>query len=172
MAFEDNDALGGDEENIENTYLSFHVADEEYAVHVSHVTEIVRIQKIFPVPDLPRHIRGVINLRGRVVPLLDVRARFGLREVDYSDRTVVIVLEYGDASTGLVVDAVHEVSEILPQDIEPVSVNAALRSGAIVTGMGKREGRVTFLVDVASLVNASTAAKAQSTAASATVNAH
>lgn len=156
MAFNDIDALeGDDEENLQNTFLIFYVAGEEYAVHVSHVTEIVRIQRVFPVPDMPRYIRGVINLRGRVVPLLDVRARFGLPQGDGGERAVVIVIEHDDATTGLVVDAVHEVTELLPADIEATARTHGPRdASAVITGMGKRGDRVTFVLDVAALVAA------------------
>lgn len=154
MALNDIDALDGDdEENQQNTFLIFYVAGEEYAVHVSHVTEIVRIQRVFPVPDMPRYIRGVINLRGRVVPLLDVRTRFGLSQGDGGERAVVIVIEHDDATTGLVVDAVHEVTELLPADIEAASLTRGARdASAVITGMGKRGDRVTFVLDVGALV--------------------
>jgi purine-binding chemotaxis protein CheW len=156
MAFDDIDALeGDDDENLQNTYLIFYVAGEEYAVHVSHVTEIVRIQRVFPVPDMPGYIRGVINLRGRVVPLLDVRTRFGLPQGDGGERAVVIVIEHEDATTGLVVDAVHEVTELPPATIEARSLTHGPRdSSAVITGMARRGDRVSFVLDVAALVTA------------------
>lgn len=147
MSYED-DALDEEEDNIDNTYLTFSVAEEEYAVHVKHVTEIVRLQKSFSMPDVPGYIRGVINLRGKVIPLLDVRSRFGLKEAEYSDRTVIVVLEVGETATGLVVDGVSEVAEIPPGDIDTRVTASASRDGSLVSGMGKRNERVSFILDV------------------------
>jgi purine-binding chemotaxis protein CheW len=144
-----------DESSIENTYLTFSVAGEEYAVHVSHVTEIVRLQKIFSVPDVPRHVRGVINLRGKVIPLLDVRARFGLNETNYTDRTLVVVIEVGSSPTGLIVDGVYDVAEFPPQDIEAAPTSSRGANHPLITRMGKRSDRISLIVDVPSLVASS-----------------
>jgi len=152
MSTDDLDLADDDPEHIDHTFLTFHVGDEEYAVPVANVTEIVRLQKSYAVPDVPDYIRGVINLRGKVIPLLDVRGRFGLADAAYTDRTVIVVLELGETSTGLVVDAVSEVTEILPDQIE---TRTNLRSGtrpSMVRGMGKRANRVSFILDVAALL--------------------
>ena len=90
---DDFDLYEDDDVNIEDTYLTFSIDSEEYAVCVSYVTEIVRLQKIIEVPDVPSYIKGVINLRGKVIPVMDIRSRFSLQAVEYSDRTVIIVLE-------------------------------------------------------------------------------
>lgn len=138
--------------NGEHTYLTFHVDGEEYAVPVAYVTEIVRLQKSFAIPDVPSYVRGVINLRGKVIPLLDVRNRFGLPDAAYTDRTVVVVLEVGEASTGLVVDAVSEVAEILPEHVEGNLQIASASGRQMVRGMGKRANGVSFLLDVDALL--------------------
>lgn len=143
-----------DDDNIDNTYLTFAVAGEEFALHVAHVTEIVRLQKIFAVPDVASHIRGVINLRGKVIPLLDVRARFGIEQVPYDDRTVVVVIEVGDSPTGLVVDRVFDIVEIPPENLEPAPATHTARS-QLVTSVSKHGDRVSFIIDVPTLVNAS-----------------
>ncbi|HET9959785.1 MAG TPA: chemotaxis protein CheW [Polyangiaceae bacterium] len=151
MSYDEVDSL--DEESADNTFLTFHVGGEEYAVPVAQVTEIVRLQKTFAVPDVPAYIRGVMNLRGKVIPLLDVRSRFGLAEEVYTDRTVVVVLEVGDAPTGLVVDGVSDVTEISPDQIEPCGVTHRRGKQAMVTGMGKRESKVSFILDLTALLN-------------------
>jgi purine-binding chemotaxis protein CheW len=161
MSYDDIDAIDEEEDNIDNTYLTFTVEGEEYAVHVSHVTEIVRLQKSFAVPDVPSYIRGVINLRGKVIPLLDVRSRFGLAEAAYTDRTVVVVLEVGDTATGLVVDGVTEVAEIPPEDIDTSAVRAKAGKTSMVRGMGKRAERVSFILDVPFLLAAEPNAQVQ-----------
>jgi purine-binding chemotaxis protein CheW len=157
------DDIEGDDDtgNGEHTFLTFHVDGEEYAVPVAYVTEIVRLQKSFAIPDVPAYVRGVINLRGKVIPLLDVRSRFGLPDAAYTDRTVVVVLEVGETSTGLVVDAVSEVAEILPDQIEPHLQIASTRGRHMVKGMGKRANGVSFLLDVDALLATGGANRAQ-----------
>ncbi|MET0342838.1 MAG: chemotaxis protein CheW [Polyangiales bacterium] len=142
-----------DDGHVEDTFLTFHVADEEYAVPVAHVTEIVRLQKTYAMPDVPDYIRGVINLRGKVIPLLDVRSRFGLSETGYTDRTVVVVLDLDETVTGLVVDGVSEVVEIPPSEIEPAGRSQNQRQKPMVKGLGKRENRVCFILDVNALLD-------------------
>jgi purine-binding chemotaxis protein CheW len=156
MSAEELDLLDDDDGSLEHTYLTFHVENEEYAVPVVHVTEIVRLQKTFAVPDVPSYIRGVINLRGKVIPLLDVRDRFGLANAPYTDRTVIVVLEVGETSTGLVVDGVSEVVEIPADQIE---LRPPARKGRpqMVHGLGKRADKVSFILDVAALVDAAPA---------------
>lgn len=88
-------------------------------MEIFHVIEIVGIQKITEVPDMPEFIRGVINLRGNVIPVMDVRLRFGMPDRAYDDRTCMIVVRLGDISTALIVDRVNEVSEITSDQIEP-----------------------------------------------------
>ena len=149
----DDDEFGDDElDNIDHTFLTFQVDAEEYAVPVAAVTEIVRLQKTYVVPDVPPYIRGVINLRGKVIPLLDVRCRFGLPDAAYTDRTVIVVLEHGDSATGLVVDAVSEVTEILPDQIEARTGLRTQARPSMVRGMGKRANRVSFILDVPALL--------------------
>jgi purine-binding chemotaxis protein CheW len=149
-----DDELETDEDdgNREHTFLTFHVGGEEYAVPVAYVTEIVRLQKSFAIPDVPSYVRGVINLRGKVITLLDVRSRFGLADAPYTDRTVVVVLEIGDAATGLVVDGVSEVAEILPDQIEPRLQLANSGQRPMVQGMGKRANGVSFILDMHALL--------------------
>jgi purine-binding chemotaxis protein CheW len=152
MSYDDLDSLETDEEDSsENTYLAFNVNEEEYALEVRHVTEIVRLQKTFAVPDVPPYIRGVINLRGKVIPLLDVRARFGLGESQYNDRTVIVVIEHDETRIGLVVDAVSDVSEIPPESIEPCPKRAQ-QSTSLVRGVSKRAERVNLILDIGSLL--------------------
>lgn len=148
-----DDAQEDDDGNVENTYLTFQVDGEEYAVPVTFVTEIVRLQKTFMIPDVPGYVRGVINLRGRVITLLDVRHRFGLEDTKFTDRTVVVVLEVADTAVGLIVDAVTEVAEILPEQIEPRARLGESGSAAMVKGMGKRDENVSFILDVNALLD-------------------
>lgn len=161
MAYDDPELQDfDDDDNIENTFLTFAVAGEEYALHVSHVTEIVRLQKIFLVPDVAKHVRGVINLRSKVIPLLDVRARLGIAEAEYTDRTVVVVIDVAGSPTGLVVDGVFDISEMTPAQIEPAPSVMRGSGDPLVTGIGKRGDRISFIVDVKVLVAHAASAEA------------
>lgn len=155
MSFDQNDTVDDEEDDdvsVENTFLTFQVNGEEYALGVEHVTEIVRIQKTFAIPDVPPYVRGVINLRGKIIPLLDVRSRFGFNPTEYTDRTVVIVLDVADALTGLIVDGVSEVAEIPPQCIEPRPELKNQAEPALVQGVGKRGNNVSFILEVGTLL--------------------
>jgi len=151
---EDEIEMDDDEESsVENTFLTFCLGEEEYAVPVACVTEIVRMQKSFSIPDVPSYVRGVINLRGKVIPLIDVRSRFGMPESKYTDRTVVVVLEVRDTMTGLIVDGVSEVAEIPPEQIEPRPSIASRGDRPMVMGTGKRNNGISFILDVHAMLD-------------------
>jgi len=106
------------------------------------------LQEIVEVPELPHFIKGVMNLRSQVIPVMDMRTRFNLPPGEYNDRTVVMVLDVGSSPTGLVVDAVSEVVEIEDEDIDPPSTWQG-GGNAVVKGLGKRgDGKVTIILDV------------------------
>lgn len=153
---EHDDEYEDDNESTSDTiYLTFSLASSDYAIHVSHVLEIVRLQRIFSVPDVASYIRGVINLRGKVIPLLDVRARFGLPDAQYTDRTVVVVIEVDGAHTGLIVDGVFGISEFTANTIEPAP-SAFQSSGCrLVRSLARRNDRVNLIIDVPALVASS-----------------
>jgi len=151
------DLAFNEENNIADMYLTFAVAGEEYAVGIGFVTEIVGMQKVMEVPDVPHFIRGVINLRGKVIPVMDVRRRFGLPETTYTERTVIIVLDINNVPIGLVVDAVSEVLEIPEAQIDPPPKFGANRDGSgVIRGLGKQGERVAILLDVDRLVSEQT----------------
>ena len=141
-------------DDIENMYLTFEVQEEEYAVNIGYVTEIVGMQKISQVPDVPEFIRGVVNLRGKVIPLMDMRLRFGLPWLEYHGRTTIIVLELDDTPTGLVVDRVTDVLSIAPTSIAQPRQWQGDADGSVVQGLGKREGSVSIILNVPRLLSA------------------
>lgn len=143
---EDPDLLISEEDNIEDMYLTFAVGGEHYGVGIGVVTEIVGMQRIMGIPDVPEFIKGVINLRGKVIPLMDVRLRFGMEERAYDERTVIIVLEISDAPLGLIVDGVREVLEIAKDKIDRTSAIGSERT-SIVRGLGRIDERVAILLD-------------------------
>ena len=107
------------EDTQKDKYLTFHLAGEDYGIEIKYVIEIIGIQSITDVPDMPAFIRGVINLRGKVIPVMDVRARFELPNRDYDDRTCIIVVNLDGTEVGLVVDEVSEVADIPIANVEP-----------------------------------------------------
>lgn len=138
-----------DESTQANKYLLFNLKDELYGVAIANVTEIIEMQKITEVPDMPGFVKGVINLRGRVIPVMDLRLRFGMEERPYDDRTCVIIGNISDASLGFIVDTVAEVHDILETNIEPPP-NFKTDTGRrhYIAGLGKVGDRVTILIDV------------------------
>ena len=134
-------------------YLTFNIDKQEYGIEIRHVTEIVGIQKITDLPDLPQFIKGVINLRGKVIPVLDVRLRFGMKEREYDDRTCIMVVNINETSIGLVVDTVSEVMNIAEESIEqPPKVSKKVNGNRFVQGLGKVEDDIKILLDTQKLL--------------------
>lgn len=140
------------EDTQEGKYLSFRIGGEVYGIEIRHVTEIVGIQKITEVPDMPQYMKGVINLRGNVIPVVDVRLRFHMQPRDYDDRTCVIVVNINDASIGLVVDAVKEVISILPDQISPAPSVSKGEVTRYIKGIGRFDGEVIILLAIDELL--------------------
>jgi len=137
-----------EEDTQKGKFLTFHLAREDYGIEIRHVTEIIGIQKITEVPDMPDFVRGVINLRGKVIPIMDVRTRFRLPEREYDDRTCIVVVNIEEKSVGLVVDEVNEVADIPEEQIEPPPNIQRGRASRYIQGMGKIEDEVKILLDI------------------------
>lgn len=139
-----------DEENEdtqEGKYLTFRIGNEEYGIEIRDVIEIIGIQNITDLPDTPAFVKGVINLRGKVIPVIDVRLRFGLEERAYNDRTCFIVVRLNNISIGLIVDTVSEVMDIPASNTEPppkVNKGAASR---YIKALGMVDENVKILLD-------------------------
>ncbi len=136
---------------IAGKYLTVALGDEAYGIAVNRVREIIRLQKITPVPQMPAHVRGVINLRGRVIPVIDLRTRFGLSATD-TERTCVVVVCVGEQGVnrhmGLVVDAVEEVANFAASDIEETPEFGTKIAATCLIGMAKVKGAVKTLLDL------------------------
>jgi purine-binding chemotaxis protein CheW len=136
----------------EGKYLTFSVASEEYGISILKIKEIIGMMAITPVPQTPKFVKGVINLRGKVIPVIDLRLRFGMEEIDYTERTCIIVVEIaGQAGTvliGIVVDAVSEVLSIKGEDIEDTPTFGTTLNTDYILGMAKMEGGVKILLDI------------------------
>ena len=133
-------------------YLTFRLGDEDYGIEIRHVIEIVGTQKVTQLPESPSFVKGVINLRGQVIPVIDVRARFNMELREYDDRTCVIVVCVEHSQVGLIVDTVSEVREILAADIAPPPSVSDRQSNGFLLGLGKTGDEVKILLDVAKLL--------------------
>jgi len=141
-----------DEDSQKDKYLTFRIANEDYGLEIAYVTEIVGIQGITEVPDMPDFVRGVINLRGQVIPVIDVRLRFRLKPRAYDDRTCVVVVNVNNNSIGLIVDTVNEVLDIPADQVSaPPKVHGGA-NGRYIQGMGKVGDTVKILLDVNKLL--------------------
>lgn len=143
-----------EEDTQKGKYLTFAIGNEEYGIAIGYVTEIIGIQQITEVPELPPYIRGIINLRGKIIPVMDVRLRFKKDFQEYNDRTCTIVIEVGKISIGLIVDTVAEVLEIPEQDVVPPPQVGNNHQQRYIKGIGKVEGSVKLLLDCDKLLNA------------------
>lgn len=140
-------------------YLTFRLGAESYGVPVLKVREIIRLTPITAVPQMPNYIKGVINLRGKVIPVVNLRIKFGLPEVESSERTCIVVVQVELSSNtkthmGMIVDAVEEVANLPAQDIEESPNFGAAVDTTYILGMAKVKGTVKTLLDIDKVVTA------------------
>ncbi len=133
-------------------YLTFALADEEYGLEILKVREIIGMMEITSVPRTPPYVKGVINLRGKVIPVVDLRLKVGMAEAKRTDETCIIVVDIGEVEMGIIVDRVLEVLDVAGKDIEdPPSFGSQVNTDYIL-GMGKLNDRVTILLDISKLL--------------------
>ncbi len=136
----------------EGKYLTFTLAEEEYGIGILKIKEIIGMMPITPVPQTPEFVKGVFNLRGKVIPVVDLRLRFSMESIDYTERTCIIVVEIeaqsGTVMIGIVVDAVSEVLNIKAEDIVDTPTFGASLNTDYILGMAKMEGGVKILLDI------------------------
>jgi purine-binding chemotaxis protein CheW len=139
-------------DGVAGKYLTFALAGEEYGLSVLKVREIIKIMDITPVPQVPSHIRGVINLRGKVISVVDLRLKFGFPSRDYDDRTCIVVVdtmaESGPVMTGVVVDSVAEVLNIAADELEETPDFGGRVQVDAIKAVAKVKGKVKMLVDI------------------------
>jgi purine-binding chemotaxis protein CheW len=142
----------------EGKYLTFTLAGEEYGIGILKIKEIIGMMAITSVPQTPRFVKGVINLRGKVIPVVDLRLRFTMDAIDYNERTCIIVVEIGargmNVVIGIVVDSVSEVLNIKDEDIENTPTFGTALNTDFILGMAKMEGRVKILLDIDEVLEA------------------
>ena len=148
----DTPANDGIEDTLRGRFLTFRVGEEDYGIEIRYVIEIVGVQDITKVPNMPHFVRGVINLLDEDIPVIDVRNRFNMESRDYDARTCVIVVKIGDCMVGLVVDTVNEVREIAEGNIsEPPKIGGG-QAQEFIRGMGRVGENVLILLDVQKLI--------------------
>jgi purine-binding chemotaxis protein CheW len=140
----------------EGKYLTFSMAEEEYGIGILKIREIIGMMPITAVPRTPEFVKGVINLRGKVIPVVDLRLRFEMESIDYTERTCIIVVEIagpaGIVQIGIVVDSVSEVLNIKREDIEDTPAFGTKLNTEYILGMAKMEGGVKILLDIDSVL--------------------
>ena len=148
----------GESNSREGKYLSFSLGSEEYGIGIIKVKEIIGMIPVTPLPQTPEYVKGVINLRGKIIPVIDLRLRFGMNTIDYTDRTCIVVVEIdsnsGSRHIGIVVDSVSEVINIKGTDIEDTPSFGMTLSTQYILGIAKITGSVRVLLDIDRVLNA------------------
>jgi purine-binding chemotaxis protein CheW len=145
-------SAGSGEGNLAEKFLTFELASEEYGIEILKVREIIGLLSITPVPRTPEYVRGVINLRGKVIPVVDLKIKFGMERSDDTRETCIIVVEVSNAGsnvlTGILVDRVREVLDIKSENIEDAPEMGDGIDTNFIKGMGKTGDRVSILLDI------------------------
>jgi len=141
-----------EEDTQSGRYLTFNLEKEYYGIEIKFVTEIINMLPITTIPGLPSYIKGIINLRGKIIPVMDIRLRFNKAVLEYNDRTCIIVAMIDNMDIGFIVDSVAEVLSIAETDIvDPPEINKV--SNRFIKGIGKVGDDIKLLLDYQSLMN-------------------
>jgi Chemotaxis signal transduction protein len=140
-------------DEMKGKYLTFWTDGQLFGVPIADVVQIIGIQEITPIPDSPAYAKGVINLRGSIIPVIDVRIRFNKPEGKYNERTCIIVTKIDESFIGFIVDSVDEVTTISDENISPAPRVSKDRTNAYLNGIGKVENKVVLLLDTSKILN-------------------
>ena len=135
-----------------NTYVSSSVK-ETYGIEIKYVTEIMSIDTITQIPEMPEYLKGIFNLRGKIIPVMDVRLRFDMEPCAYDDRTCIIVIDFKGVSTGLIVDSVSEVDKIDGDHIAELTIGGSGMNNKFIRTVGRIGDQVILLIDCETLLN-------------------
>ncbi len=141
-----------EEDTQAGKFLTFSLDGETYGIEIRYVIEIIGIQAITVIPEVPQYIKGIINLRGKVIPVIDVRLKFGKEEIEYNERTCIIVIDINDIQVGLIVDFVDEVLNIGDDDIADAPKSKTGFTNKYIKGIGKVNDKVQLLLDCEKLL--------------------
>lgn len=142
----------GEEDTQKGKFLTFSLGEEFYGIEIRYVTEIIGIQPVTEIPELPEYVKGIINLRGKIIPVMDVRLRFKKTFREYNDRTCVIVVDIKETSIGLIVDSVSEVLTIGEDNIVPPPGLSSGFQNKYIKGIGKVGNDVKLILDCEMLI--------------------
>ena len=143
------------EETLHGRYLTFQVGKEMYGIQIRYVIEIVGLQPVTVMPEMPEYIKGVINLRGKIISIMDIRLRFSLPSKEYDDRTCIIVIDMNGVSVGLVIDSVSDVLTIGDNEIMKKPEMSTKVECDYISSLGKKDDQVILLIDCEKLLNKS-----------------
>jgi purine-binding chemotaxis protein CheW len=143
MVFEEEDTMRG-------RYITFCVDGQVYGIQIRYVTEIIGVQPVSRMPEMPEHIKGIINLRGKIIPVIDMRLKFHRPPAEYTDKTCILVIDTQAISAGLIVDEVDEVLSIMDENISPAPDCGGM-SCRYLEGVGKVGKEVKLLLDCEAL---------------------
>jgi len=145
------------EEELEDTlygkFLTFNIDNEIFGIEIRYVIEVLVVQHITPIPDVVNYIKGIINVRGQIIPVIDVRLKFSKKEVAYNDRTCIIIVNMNDISVGLIVDSVDEVILISDEDIVPPPDYKISGNNKYIKGIANSDGKIKLLLDCGKLLS-------------------
>lgn len=141
----------------EKKYLMFYLNEENYGIPILKVNEIIGLMEITPIPKTPNFMKGIINLRGKIIPLMDLRLKFSMPEREYDEQTCIIIVEMTIHNTknliGIIVDKVAEVVNVYQSDIEAPPQYGQEGENGFLTGIGKVKGKVVMLLDIEAIIN-------------------
>lgn len=146
-----NDAIV-DEDMLKGRFLTFAIGKELFGLETRYVTEIVGIQEIVEMPEMPHYIKGIINLRGKIIPLMSVRARFSKEQRVNDDRTCIIIIDFSGIPIGLIVDSVSEVLVLSDEEIVEAPQSATGMSNRYVEKIGKTDSGIIMLLNCGRLL--------------------
>jgi len=158
-------AAGTETQTRAGKYLTFILAEEEYGLEILRVREIIGTMEITAVPRTPRYVKGVINLRGEVIPVVDLRLKVGMPEAEQTGQTCIIVVDVDGVEMGIIVDNVSEVLDIADEDIDDAPSFAGQVNTDFILGMSKADEKVKILLDISKLLSQSDISSVEATIA-------
>lgn len=148
-----DELLEEEEDTQKGKYMTFHSGEEAYGIELKYINEIIGIQPITKIPEVDKYIKGLINLRGKIIPVIDVRLRFGQEPLEYTDRTCIIIIQVKNVVVGLIIEKIEGVVSIDDGNIEPPpTLSAGNSRNHFVYGIGKVEDMVILLLNPESII--------------------
>lgn len=147
MKVTDNELFGQQEDTQHGRFLTFYLGEEIYGIEIEYVTEIIGMQPITKIPEVAAYIKGIINLRGKIIPVIDMRLKFNKASIEYDDRTCIVVVDTDHMTVGLIVDKVSEVMTIDDENVvPPPNYKTGIRN-RYLKGIGKVSSEVILLLN-------------------------